>query len=268
MRDILEQSAIQAGLEIMAIYRRGAEVTIKADRSPVTDADERAEALILADLARHFPQIPVVAEEQTAHGHIARIDNDFFLVDPLDGTKEFVQKRNGFTVNIALVRNGAPVAGVVYAPALNTGYSAVNGVAEKFLTDDAGRLSGRERIRVRACPEQPVVLASISHCTPETEAFIDRCGFHERRSIGSSLKFCLLAEGVADAYPRFGRTMEWDTAAGDAVLRAAGGSVHQLDGTLLPYGKRGQAKDVDFANPSFIACGTQRAIYFLDRPAM
>ncbi|OQP85336.1 3'(2'),5'-bisphosphate nucleotidase [Rhizobium rhizosphaerae] len=268
MRDILETSAIAAGLEIMAIYRRGAEVTIKADRSPVTDADEQAEALILADLARHFPQIPVVAEEQTAQGHVSRIEGEFFLVDPLDGTKEFVGKRDGFTVNIALIRDGVPVAGVVYAPALNVGYSAVEGVAEKFVTDEAGNRSQRRRIGVRACPEQAVVLASISHCTPETEAFIDRCGFYERRSIGSSLKFCLLAEGLADAYPRFGRTMEWDTAAGDAILRAAGGSVHALDGSLLLYGKRNQATDADFANPSFIACGAHRAIYFPDQPAV
>ncbi|OLP59211.1 3'(2'),5'-bisphosphate nucleotidase [Xaviernesmea oryzae] len=265
MRTFLEGSAIRAGQEIVAIARNGPRTTIKADGSPSTDADERAEELILADLAEAYPDIPVVAEEAASSGATVEAADRFFLVDPLDGTKEFLGHRDGYTVNIALVRQGVPIAGVVYAPAFKTGYSAVDGVAEKFLTDDDGAITQRFKIGVRAAPQSPVVLASIAHCTAETEDFIRDCGFQERRSIGSSLKFCLLAEGMADVYPRFGRTMEWDTAAGDAVLRAAGGCVHTLDGHLLTYGKRGQATDVDYANPHFIACGSHQDRYFREK---
>ncbi|MCG5482149.1 MAG: 3'(2'),5'-bisphosphate nucleotidase CysQ [Sinorhizobium meliloti] len=256
MLDILETSALAAGQAILEIYRAGPAVTYKADASPVTDADHRAEQIILADLAAAFPDIPVVAEEEVAAGHVADIAGTrFFLVDPLDGTKEFVERNSHFTVNIGLIESGAPVAGVVYAPALGLIYSAAAGMAKKAAVED-GQVTGEwTTIGCRRCGDRPMALTSRWHNSPETISFLTDQGISDHEAVGSSLKFCLLAEGIADIYPRFSRTMEWDTAAGDAILRAAGGQTLTMAGNPLGYGKRNQPDDVDFANPWFISRG-------------
>lgn len=190
----------------------------------MTDADHRAERIILADLAAAFPDIPVVAEEEVAAGRVPDIAGKrFFLVDPLDGTKEFVERNSHFTVNIGLVENGAPVVGVVYAPALGLIYSAAAGMAKKAVVED-GQVTGEwTTIGCRRCGDRPMALTSRWHNSPETISFLTDQGISDHEAVGSSLKFCLLAEGIADIYPRFSRTMEWDTAAGDAILRSAGG---------------------------------------------
>lgn len=257
LRQVLESAALAAGSAIMAVHKAGADVQYKADQSPVTAADEEAERLILAALAQHFPDIPVVAEEAVAAGSVPNISGGvFFLVDPLDGTKEFIAGRNEFTVNIALIRDGAPVAGIVYAPALSTGFVADGGQAERFEVGGETTIATRQPIGCRKCGDALTAVASRSHATPETARFLDDHGIDACTAIGSSLKFCLVAEGLADVYPRFGRTMEWDTAAGDAVLRAAGGKTRTLDGAPLRYGKIRQENDADFANPNFIAAST------------
>ena len=253
LRQVLESAALAAGRAIMAIHGAGPEVQIKPDSSPVTEADEEAERLILTALRQHFPAIPVVAEEAVAAGHVPDISAGlFFLVDPLDGTKEFIAGRSEFTVNIALIQNGAPIAGIVLAPALSTGFTAVENRAERFSVAE-GIIGERRAIGCRDHSSAVTAVASRSHDTPETARFLDDHGIDACTAIGSSLKFCLVAEGLADVYPRFSRTMEWDTAAGDAVLRAAGGETRTLDGALLAYGKRNQPHDADFANPNFIA---------------
>ncbi len=258
MLDVLEKLALAAGKEILDIYHAGPNVTFKTDASPVTEADERAEAIILEGIAKAFPGIPVVAEESVAAGRIPNIDGKaFFLVDPLDGTKEFVNKRDDFTVNIALIENGTPVAGVVYAPAKGVAWAGGDGRIEKLLIDGDFNVRSREGIRCRKPTGDLTAVASRSHNSPETEAFLTEKGITSIKSVGSSLKFCLVAEGEADVYPRFGRTMEWDTAAGDAVLRAAGGMTVDLDGNPFRYGKTRQAHDSDFANGHFIAWGKQ-----------
>ena len=254
LSQVLERAALEAGRAIMAVHRAGADVQYKSDRSPVTAADEEAEHLILAALTLHFPTIPVIAEEAVAAGRVPDVTGGlFFLVDPLDGTKEFIAGRSEFTVNIALIRDGAPVAGIVYAPALSTGFVAQENRAERFEVADEVVIAKRRVIGCRGRGNALTAVASRSHDTPETARFLDNHGIDACTAIGSSLKFCLVAEGLADVYPRFGRTMEWDTAAGDAVLRAAGGETRTLDGALLTYGKTNQAHDSDFANPNFIA---------------
>lgn len=256
MLETLERIALAAGAIIMNVYEGDFAVSHKADQSPVTEADERAEALILAELGRAFPDIPIVAEEEAAAGRVPQLTgNSFFLVDPLDGTKEFVNRRSDFTVNIALVTDGVPVAGIVYAPARGVAYSGAFGAAEKLTVSKNNEIEARQAISTRVPPKSPVAVASRSHNSPETLAFLEAQGITDYKSVGSSLKFCLLAEGEADVYPRFGRTMEWDTAAGDAVLRAAGGGTLKADGTPFVYGKRNQSEDVDFANPHFISWG-------------
>jgi 3'(2'), 5'-bisphosphate nucleotidase len=256
LKQVMESAALAAGRAIMAIHDCGVGVQYKPDSSPVTEADEEAERLILSVLARHFPAIPVVAEEAVAAGIVPDISGGlFFLVDPLDGTKEFVAGRNEFTVNIALIRDGIPVAGIVLAPALSTGFVATESRAERFTVTGGFIVGERQSIGCRGRGAAITAVASRSHDTPETARFLDDHGIDACTAIGSSLKFCLVAEGLADVYPRFSRTMEWDTAAGDAVLRAAGGETRTLDGEPLLYGKRNQAHDADFANPNFIAAG-------------
>jgi 3'(2'),5'-bisphosphate nucleotidase len=248
--------AIEAGQAILAIYRAGCESKVKGDGSPVTQADERGEAIILCGLAKLFPDIPVVAEESVAAGRVPATQSGFFLVDPLDGTKEFISGSGDFTVNIGLVEKGVPVLGVVYAPALGQIYvgSSESGALQGSVVE--GAVTEWQRISVRHPPaEGIVVVASKSHMTPETSKFVERFPVRQFISAGSSLKFCQVASGAADLYPRLGRTMEWDTAAADAVLRAAGGSVRRMNGQVLPYGKRNQADDSDFANPWFVASG-------------
>jgi 3'(2'), 5'-bisphosphate nucleotidase len=253
---VFERLALEAGRLVLGIFEAGCPVEKKADSSPVTIADREAEAVILAGLREAFPNIPCVAEEEVAAGIApAALGREFFLVDPLDGTKEFVGRRTDFTVNIALIRDGAPEVGVVFAPCGRRFFSGRPGLAETLAIDAGFRIAERRRVAVRPAASPPTVVASRSHNTPETDAYIAALGMAEIVSVGSSLKFCLLACGEADLYPRFSRTMEWDTAAGDAVLRAAGGMTRTLDGRPLVYGKRNLPYDADFANPNFIASG-------------
>jgi len=242
--------ALEAGARIMEVYGRpDFEVTSKSDASPVTEADLAADRVISEGLGAAFPDIPVVTEEQLASHDLSA--DTFILVDPLDGTKEFVQRRGDFTVNIALIENGAPTRGVVYAPARERLFytDADGGSVEEGGSHRVGEVGPITRIRVsQPDPRALVVVASKSHRDKATDDYISRYPVAEFRSAGSSLKFCLVAAGEADLYPRLGRTMEWDTAAGDAVLRGAGGSVVRFDDhTPLPYGKAG------YENPFFIA---------------
>lgn len=235
-----------AGRLIMEIYTaEDFEVRVKSDSSPVTDADLRAESAILGGLAELTPDVPIVAEERVEAGEVpAALGARFWLVDPLDGTKEFLSRNGEFTVNIALVDADEPVLGVVHAPALDATYVGAWGGA--WLRGSGG---SHELTVRKPGPEGMAVLVSRSHLDPETEEWLADVRVSERVSAGSSLKFCRIAEGRADLYPRFGRTMEWDTAAGDAVLRMAGGTVREVGGERLRYGKPG------FANPGFVAYG-------------
>ena len=254
---VFERLALSAGREIMAVFHEEYAVERKEDASPVTEADRAAEQVILEGLRAAFPSVPCVAEEEAAAGILpADLGKAFFLIDPLDGTKEFVKRSGDFTVNIALVRAGVPEVGVVYAPHSRRFFAGRRGRAERLDLDAADTVSARHPMAVRKQSGAPTVVASRSHRTPETDDFIRKTGATDIVSVGSSLKFCLVANGEADLYPRFGRTMEWDTAAGDAVLRAAGGMTTTLDGKPLSYGKRNQPSDADFANPYFIARGS------------
>ena len=246
--------ALLAGREILEVYGRDIAVSIKDDLSPVTEADELAEKVILAGLARLDPGVPVIAEEAAAAGKCPPAADRFYLVDPLDGTKEFISRNGEFTVNIALVEKGVPVAGVVYAPALNRLYAgeAGRGAFAADVEPDQSALSGWCGIATRARPADGLtVVASRSHRDKETDAFLRTQPVKELISAGSSLKLCLLACGKADLYPRFGRTMEWDIAAGHAVLAAAGGRIETANGQPLTYGKTARGYD----NPAFIAWG-------------
>ncbi|WP_157265365.1 3'(2'),5'-bisphosphate nucleotidase CysQ [Azohydromonas aeria] len=246
--DALARLVRDAGALIMDIYATDFAVRGKEDASPVTEADEKAEALLLKGLARLFPGIPVVAEEAVAAGGVPEAAEDqFWLVDPLDGTKEFISRNGEFTVNVALVRLGQPVLGVVYAPALETLYAGAQGLGAW-----AERGGQRQPIQVRTVPQAGLtVVGSRSHGDADAmNAFLAGRTVAEFRGAGSSLKLCLVAAGEADLYPRLGRTMEWDIAAGHAVLAAAGGSVSRVDsGAPLTYGKPG------FENPHFVAAG-------------
>src|SRR4051794_3835712 len=222
----------------------------KDDASPVTLADHRAEALIVEALQALAPDIPIVAEESVAAGNVPKIGERFWLVDPLDGTKEFIKRNGEFTVNIALIENGSPVLGVVCAPALGALYAGA-AAGPAYLRDSAGTRA----LRCRTVPAEGLtVVASASHGDPGAlDEFLKGRRVAARRAIGSSLKLCLVAAGEADLYPRFGRTMEWDIAAGHGVLAAAGGSVADVAGAPLRYGKPG------FENPAFVARGPDAA---------
>jgi 3'(2'), 5'-bisphosphate nucleotidase len=266
---VMEDLALVAGERIMEVFRRGVVAERKADASPVTEADRAAERIILDGLRTHFPDIPVVAEEECAEGRApTMLGKEFFLVDPLDGTKEFIQRSGDFTVNIALIRSGLPALGVVYAPARNRLYAGDVGASAAWRSEAAPARAGnraadeadgagtdrRVPIHVRVPPAHGLTaVASRSHRTAETDAYLARYPVAELVSVGSSLKFCLVAAGEADLYPRLGPTMEWDTAAGHAVLAAAGGSVIAPDGQALRYGKPG------FANSWFVASGAVAA---------
>jgi len=240
--------ARDAGAKIMAYYQSDFEVRSKADASPVTGADEAAEAIIIAGLKRLTPDIPIIAEEEAAAGRTADVSaGRFWLVDPLDGTKEFVNHRDEFTVNIGLIDNRKPVLGVVFAPALDTLYA---GAGPGTATVQRGSEAAKPMSARRMPATGAVVTASRSHGDMEKiQELMDRHLIGEMKVVGSSIKFCLIAEGEADIYPRYGNTCEWDTAAAHAVLAAAGGSVRSLDGTPLPYNKD------KFLNNEFIARG-------------
>jgi 3'(2'), 5'-bisphosphate nucleotidase len=242
----IERLARAAGDTVLDVYRAPFDVASKIDGSPVTEADRRAEDLIVAGLARLVPGIPVVAEEAASRGDLPVSGARFWLVDPLDGTREFVARNGEFTVNIAFIEGGEPALGVVFAPAIGRLYAAATGLGA--FVDDGG---GRRAIRARRAPASALVAAvSRSHGGGgRLDAYLAAQGVARRIVAGSSLKFGLLAAGEADLYPRFGRTMEWDTAAGQAVLVAAGGRVLDLAGAPLRYGKPG------YANPDFVATG-------------
>ncbi len=240
--------AEEAGKAILAVYG-SASATAKADGSPVTEADLAAHKVILAGLARDCPHIPVVSEEDAAHRAPDPAET-FILVDPLDGTREFLSRNGEFTVNIALIEGGCPVVGVVLAPALGRLWAGA--VGEGAWTKAVGEAAW-QRIGCRHPEADGVVaVASRSHRDEATEAFLADQPVAGLRSVGSSLKFCLVAAGEADVYPRFGPTMEWDTAAGQAVLDAAGGQVLAPDGTPFRYGKAG------WRNGPFIGWGARR----------
>lgn len=247
--------ALKAGARIMDVYQTEFSVDAKSDASPVTEADGAAEEIILTELAKLSPDIPVVAEEAVSKGDVPETDKVFYLVDPLDGTREFISRNGEFTVNIALIEEGVPVTGVVYAPALGELFWGAKGKGAFRAAVKEGVIGSQELIRVRSAPSAVTAIGSRSHGSAETEEWLKQYVVNDFVAAGSSLKFCRVAEGSADLYPRHGRTMEWDTAAGDAILRAAGGLVTTLDGEPLTYGKRGRTSDTDFANPYFIAYG-------------
>jgi 3'(2'), 5'-bisphosphate nucleotidase len=251
----LIELATEAGRSVMSIYAGPSESWLKNDRSPLTAADLAAEAIILAGLARHAPGIAIIAEESVAAGRVPETSETFFLVDPLDGTKEFLSRNGEFTVNIALIDGARPVAGVVFAPAVRRLFwaSAEAGAFEAEVADD-GAITRTDATALKARPVPATglrALVSRSHGDAATEEWCKSRNVTARVEAGSSLKFCLIAAGEADVYPRFGRTMEWDTAAGQAILCAAGGRVLTMEGAPLAYGKKAQS----FANPAFIAEG-------------
>jgi 3'(2'), 5'-bisphosphate nucleotidase len=253
----LAEAALAAGPAVMEEYQRGCEVRSKQDGSPVTSADHRAEAIICDHLASLAPSLPICAEESTAAGAPINAVGRFLLVDPLDGTREFLARNGEFTINVALIEGGAPIAAAVYAPAI--GRLWIGGDAAFVCEARPGaRLPdkvGWRRIRTRLAPERLIALVSRSHADRRSESFLKQLPIGEARGAGSSLKFCLIAEGLGDVYPRFAPTMEWDTAAGDAVLRAAGGVVLDPDGRPLGYGKVGRG----LRNGPFIAWGDATA---------
>ena len=257
LADLFARLAVEAGWIALDLYERGCAVAAKPDASPVTEADLRAEAAILEGLARAAPDLPVVAEETVARDGPPRCPARFALVDPLDGTREFVTRNGEFTVNIALIEDGAPTLGIVFAPTLGVLWGGLAGVGAFAETHARGAraASGRRAIATRRAPDRLVALASRSHGDPRTEAFLATLPLASRQSAGSSLKFCRIAEGVADVYPRFSPTMEWDTAAGHAVLAAAGGIVTTPEGAPFLYGKC----EAGYRNGPFLAWGDPAA---------
>lgn len=239
----LSETAREAGAAILEVVRCGFDVETKGDSSPVTAADRAAELIILAGLARAAPGVPVIAEEEVAAGRIPAHGDTYFLVDPLDGTKEFVRGGDDYTVNIGLIDRGEPKLGVVFAPA--TGKLHLGSVDLGAWVEDE---AGRRDIRTRPRPSDVTAVASKSHLNQATIDYLnDAVGSCEYVAVGSSLKFCIVAEGRADIYPRASPTSEWDTAAGHAVLVAAGGLVDGPDGNPLRYGKQA------FLNRAFVA---------------
>ena len=266
--DALIDAAIEAGRVIAQLYAEGCGVETKDDGSLCTDADRRAEAIILERLQRLYPAIPVIAEEAVSAGHAPPTPGPFFLVDPLDGTAEFVERNGEFTVNIALIANERPVLGVVHAPVPGEtfwGFSPETGTRGthgrlthgQYADGSAAWMRGadgsRRPIQCRSWPAEPVAVVSRRRTNERTSTFLRERGIERTRACGSSLKFCGVAMGRADCYPRFGPTMEWDTAAGHAVLLGAGGLVADLNDQDLSYNKRGRTGRRDFLNENFVA---------------
>ena len=256
MRAKLAAIAREAGDAILAIYGQNFAVSEKADGSPLTTADEAANRIIVEALARLTPGTPVLSEESAGVPWLERRRwQRFWLVDPLDGTKEFIQRTGEFTVNIALVEQGRPVMGVVHVPAQGVTYTA--SVQEGAFRQNGGAIT---RIQARSsCPLPPRVVASRSHRGERLDGWLERLGAHEIVSIGSSLKFCLVAEGAADLYPRLGPTMEWDTAAGQCIAECAGALVLDPAGARLACNKGDS-----LVNPDFLVSGDRSAAH-LDR---
>jgi len=241
-------------LAMETLARPQIESQLKSDRSPVTEADERVEEYLLKALARDLPGVPIIAEEAAARGETVQHGDAFLLIDPIDGTREFLARSPEFTVNLALILGETPVVGAISAPAMGRVWFAGEG---SFMADAApgGALPASQDWRALHTRKPPAAgltaLVSKSHLDPETQAFVARLDIADRISVGSSLKFCALAEGRADVYPRFGPTMEWDTAAGDAILRAAGGVVLDPEGAPFRYNKAAQK----YRNGAFVAWG-------------
>ncbi|NUR44580.1 MAG: 3'(2'),5'-bisphosphate nucleotidase CysQ [Sphingomonas sp.] len=241
--DDIAEAAREAGEAILEVVRQGFDVEAKKDSSPVTEADRAAELFILAALARAAPGVPVIAEEEVAAGRIPAHGDTYFLVEPLDGTKEFVRGGDDYTVNIGLIESGSPKLGVVFAPATGRIHGGCVGAGAWL---DEG--NGRRAIRTRQRGAQITAVASKSHLNQATVDYLQEAvGTCDFVAVGSSLKFCIVAEGGADIYPRASPTSEWDTAAGHAILLAAGGLVHGPDGSPLRYGKQA------FLNRAFVA---------------
>ncbi|HFC04161.1 MAG TPA: 3'(2'),5'-bisphosphate nucleotidase [Rhizobiales bacterium] len=243
----------------MKIYHEGAKVTLKGDNSPVTQADVEAEDIILKGLAALDPDTPVIAEEAVAGGKEPKASPRFYLVDPLDGTREFISGNGEFTVNIAVIEEGEPVCGVIFAPAIGRLFCGAKGQGAwkaDFAVGDKFDETVWQKFETPALPDKGVIaVASRSHRDQETQDWLEAKQVDEIVSAGSSLKFCLVATGEAHLYPRFGRTMEWDTAAGHGIVVAAGGQVLTLDGTPLRYGK----EERGFDNPAFFVSSAATA---------
>jgi 3'(2'), 5'-bisphosphate nucleotidase len=262
LADAVLPAVLAAARVQMHHFRSGAAVTTKADASPVTAADQQSEALIVAALATIAPSVPIIAEEAAAAGQLPDLQagalNEFFLVDPLDGTREFIADRPEFTINIALVRGGITRFGIIYAPALDVLYATLG---EDYAVETTLQPSSTATrfadltlrpMRTRLPPAAGLVaVASRSHGSFNTDAFLGQYRIQQRMTAGSSLKFGVIAKGEADIYPRLGPTCEWDTAAGHAILSAAGGSVTTLDGAPLRYGNTA----AKYLNPDFVAWG-------------
>jgi 3'(2'), 5'-bisphosphate nucleotidase len=253
-------SVVSAAAAAILAARAGAlDPRVKPDQSPVTAADEAAEAVILDGLARLLPGVPVVSEEAAGRAAPTGLGRHFILVDPLDGTRELLAGRDEFTVNVAIIDGGRPTLGIVAAPAQHLIWRGLDGRAERLRLVPGTRADDAQEqvpIRTRACPNKGLIAAvSRSHLDAETKAFLTRLPVGETMQSGSAIKFCQLAEGAADVYPRFGTTCEWDVAAGHAVLTAAGGILTTPEGAPLPYGQI----DKNFRVPSFVAWGDPTA---------
>lgn len=242
-------AVLSAGNVIMSVYKESGLHDIKQDGSPVTKADKLAEVILLKALSEHAPDIQIISEENP-DSHRLEAPSVFFLVDPLDGTKEFIKQdgKGAFTVNIALIEDGAPTMGIVYAPALERLFYG----AKAF-----GAYENNIKLKMPELSNNKIAVASISHRDATTNQWLEDQSINNIVSIGSSLKFVLLAANEAHVYPRFSPTMEWDTAAGDAILRAAGGMVYNIDGTHFEYGKP------DYRNGDFIAFSTDETFGFI-----
>jgi 3'(2'), 5'-bisphosphate nucleotidase len=253
---------LAAGPLAMEVFTREDQgARLKSDASPVTEADEAVESFLLCELSRLMLQAPCIAEESAARGETPEQQGAFILIDPLDGTREFIARRREFTINIALIEQGEPRAGAVYAPAL--GELWFSSEAAFHVAAEPGAALPQEaqwrRLATRpAPPDGLTAMVSLSHFNAETAAFLSRLPIKAQMQAGSSLKFCRIAEGLADVYPRFGTTHEWDTAAGDAVLRAAGGAVLTPQGAPLAYGKAAQ----NYCNGPYVACGDRTIARF------
>jgi 3'(2'), 5'-bisphosphate nucleotidase len=254
----LAHLSLSAGREIMRIYADVIEVELKSDQSPLTKADTASHRVITAGISERFLHIPLISEEDNqfskegmAHAELEGFEGAFFLIDPLDGTKEFMHRRPDFTVNIALIENWTPRYGLVYAPMREALYigDVAKGRCLYHQGDLPKKLSDFQTLSVHKSEAPLKAVASFSHNSETTDAYLAQLGIKDRLNIGSSLKFCLLAQGLADVYPRLSPTMEWDTAAGDAILRAAGGKVVDRQGQALLYAKP------RFYNPEFFALG-------------
>ncbi|QUS53970.1 3'(2'),5'-bisphosphate nucleotidase CysQ [Pseudovibrio brasiliensis] len=260
MIESFKLAALEAGQRILGIYEEGFQFETKGDGSPVTIADQQAEEIILNHLSTLCPDVPVIAEEAMAAGIMPEIGSRFILVDPLDGTREFISRNGEFTVNIALIEDGNPTKGVIYAPVTRELFWGTVGQGAYRAEANGLELGEVTQMSCSAFSEELRVLASRSHRSERTNALLEKLDNSSIVAAGSSLKFCRLAEGKADFYPRMEPTMEWDTAAGQAILCAAGGSVVVEGGGPLEYGKLETPQDKPFANPCFLAVADEKII--------